>query len=306
MIEIDRSSSTPVSEQLFDQFRFRIVTGQHPIGQVLPSTRSLAERLGISFHTVRRAYGLLAGAGLVESRPGVGFAVVENEPAEKGERLERGAGIMANAVDRLVSFGLEEEEMEYLFQEQLSRLSSVAEAAKVIFVASFAEFAEHGARKIAEHLGIAVDPVPLPLLDNHLDADYAIAPFPISRAVRAKLPNTEVIGAQTELPAPAVALASRLFESETLLLVVRYSDAIPALTRRLRNDAGFGGQIIAAVMEEGDPRLGALVRQADVVLFTPDTSRRMRPHLKSAPTYTQILLQLSALELDRLSKALPS
>jgi GntR family transcriptional regulator len=305
MTEIDPSSSTPISEQILERFRFQIATGQFTVGEVLPSTRSLASRLGVSFHTVRKAYQLLAELGLVASRPGIGYAVIEHHPAEKQERLELGADVMADAVERLVSFGLEEAEMEYLFQEQLLRLSTVAESAKIIFVASFTEFAEHGARRVAEHTGLRVDAVALPLLDGHTDADYAITPFPIARSVQTKLPNTDVIGVRTELPAAAVALASRLFDSETLLLVVRYSDAIPVLTRRLRNDAGFGGQIIAMVMEEGDSRLGAVVRQADGVLYTPDTRRRMRPHLAAAPTHTEVQLSLSRAELDRLRVALP-
>ena len=304
-LEVDRTSSTPVSEQLFEQFRFQIATGQISTGQTLPSTRSAAERLGISFHTVRKAYQALVDAGLAESRPGHGFVALEYRPADKHDRLEEGAAIMARAVQQLVSMGLDESEMEYLLQEQLSQIDQETEEAKVVFVASFTEFAESGAQRLAEYFGLAVDAVPLATLEAHADADYAVAPFPISRAVHEQLPRADVIGVRTQLPPQAVELAARLFSHETLLLVVRYSDAIPSLSRRLRSDAGFTGQIVAAVMEEGDPRLGALVRQADGVMYTPETARRMRTHLLQAPANAQIELEITPSELERIRSLLP-
>ncbi|MBO6577203.1 MAG: GntR family transcriptional regulator [Rhodothermales bacterium] len=303
--DIDRASSTPVSEQLAQQVRFLIATGQISTGETLPSTRSLADRLGISFHTVRKAYQILVDEGLATARPGHGFVASEYRPADKTDRLEAGAEVMARAVQQLVSMGLDESEMEYLLDEQLSQIQADDETAKVVFVASFTEFAESGARRLAEYFGLTVDAVPLALLDSHMDADYVVAPFPIARKVHEKLPRADIIGIRTQLPAEAVEVTSRMFDHETLLLVVRYSDAIPALSRRLRSDAGFTGQIIAAVMEDADPRLGSLVRQADAVLYTPATARRMRPHLAAAPANAIVELRLTGPELERVRGQLP-
>jgi GntR family transcriptional regulator len=305
-LEFDSSSSTPVSEQLFKKLRFLIATGQVATGDPLPSTRSTAARLGISFHTVRKAYQELVAAGLAESRRGRGFVVTEYIPGDKQERLEQGSAIVARAVEQLVSLGLDESEMDYLLQEQISQIEQSGESAKIVFVASFTEFAESGARRLAEYLGLTVDAVPLSLLEGHMDADYVVAPFPIARAVQAQMPRADIIGVRTELPSAAIQLASRLFDYETLVLVVRYADAIPALSRRLRNDAGFTGQIIAAIMEEGDPRLSSLVRQADGVMYTPGTARRMRVHLASAPSNAVVELTIGTAELDRLRQILPS
>ena len=214
--------------------------------------------------------------------------------------------MVADAVRKLAALGLEENDMEYLLQEQVSELSQAHQAPKMVFVASYTEFAEAGARRISGAIGASVEAVPLPLLDGHQDAEYVIAPFPIARQVREAVPRSDVLGVRTVLPAAAVSLASRLYEYETLLLVVRYSDAIAALSGRLRNDAGYSGQIIAAVIEEGESRLGALVRQADGVMYTPATERRMRPHLAAAPSNARIELLIDDAELTRLRDALPS
>jgi GntR family transcriptional regulator len=304
-LEFDSSSSIPVSEQLFEKLRFLIATGHYAAGERLPSTRSVAQQLGISFHTVRKAYQSLVDADLASSRRGAGFTVKEYRPADRHDRLEQGADIVARAVETLVALGLDESEMEYLLQERLSQLDQEAEEAKVIFVASFTEFAESGAQRLAEYLGLTVDAVPLSMLEAHQDADYAVVPFPIARSVHEQLPRTDMVGVRTQLPAAAIEVATRLFDHETILLVVRYSDAIPALSRRLRSDAGFGGQIIAAVMEEADPRLGSLVRQADAIMYTPETARRMRVHLTAAPSHQVLELSISPAELDRIRTVLP-
>lgn len=283
-----------------------VATGHYSVGDRLPSTRAVAQQLGISFHTVRKAYQALVESGMAEARRGAGFTVTEFEPADRHDRLERGAEIVARAVESLVTLGLDESEMEYLLQERLSQLDQESEDAKIIFVASFTEFAESGARRLAEYLGLTVDAVPLSMLEAHQDADYAVVPFPIARAVQKDLPRADIVGVRTQLPPEAIEVAARMFDYETLLLVVRYADAIPALSRRLRNDAGFSGQIIAAVMEEGDPRLGSLVRQADAVMYTPETARRMRVHLPSAPSHQVVELSIAPAELDRIRAVLPN
>ncbi|NNE71333.1 MAG: GntR family transcriptional regulator [Rhodothermales bacterium] len=305
-LEIDHTSSTPVSEQLLERLRFLIATGQFAAGERLPSTRSVAQQLGISFHTVRKAYQGLVAAGMAAARRGSGFVVTDYQPADRHDRLEQGAEIVARAVEALVTLGLDEAEMEYLLQERLSQLDQETEDVKIIFVASFTEFAESGARRLAEYLGLTVDAVPLSMLEAHQDADYAVVPFPIARSVQKELPRADIVGVRTQLPAAAIEVAARLFDHETLLLVVRYADAIPALSRRLRNDAGFSGQIIAVVMEEGDPRLGSLVRQADAVMYTPETARRMRVHLTAAPSHQEVELLIAPSELDRVRAVLPN
>lgn len=65
LIEIDRTSETPLYQQLRDQIVFGIARGALKPGEALPSVRALASDLGINLHTVNRAYAVLKSEGYV-------------------------------------------------------------------------------------------------------------------------------------------------------------------------------------------------------------------------------------------------
>ena len=73
MITIDRTSNIPVYEQLVEKVRYLIASGQFQIDETLPSTRTLAKQVGVSFHTVRKAYQQLEDEGWLEVRIGSGY-----------------------------------------------------------------------------------------------------------------------------------------------------------------------------------------------------------------------------------------
>jgi 2-aminoadipate transaminase len=76
MFELDRTSSTPLYQQLRDQIRRRIFSGSLPAGTRLPPERTLANTLGVNRTTVVNAYRELAAEGLVEGRVGHGTVVM--------------------------------------------------------------------------------------------------------------------------------------------------------------------------------------------------------------------------------------
>lgn len=75
-----RRNGTPLYEQLYDALRDAIVEGRLPPETRLPSTRSLAEDLGMARMTVIRAYRLLQAEGYVESMVGAGTWVADELP----------------------------------------------------------------------------------------------------------------------------------------------------------------------------------------------------------------------------------
>lgn len=79
---LDLHGGTPAFRQLVDQIRLLIDSGQLPGGADLPSTRALAQELGINPMTVSKAYGLLEAEGLVDHRPGLPLTVRCRTPAE--------------------------------------------------------------------------------------------------------------------------------------------------------------------------------------------------------------------------------
>ncbi len=132
-----------------------IATRQFQVGEVLPSTRVLGKQLGASFHTVRKAYQLLAEEGLLRSEQGRGFVV--NSPLgrlDKSERLETGAGKFRELLEELIGYGLDEEEVETLFQEQLNFMDWPERIKSCATVGQTYELAHMHAQAIRRELGI--------------------------------------------------------------------------------------------------------------------------------------------------------
>jgi len=68
------------AEQIRDQLRTMIQSGQLEPGQRLPPVRELAQDLGVHFNTVARAYRLLAQEGWIALRHGRGAYVRDARP----------------------------------------------------------------------------------------------------------------------------------------------------------------------------------------------------------------------------------
>ncbi len=75
-LTLDPGSPLPLYHQIAQAIRWRIGTGELPVGESLPSARRAAEVWGVNFHTVRQAYAELGRQGLVESVVGSGTRVV--------------------------------------------------------------------------------------------------------------------------------------------------------------------------------------------------------------------------------------
>jgi GntR family transcriptional regulator len=69
------SDGAPIYQQIVDQLRFRIVSGQLSAGDELPTIRGLAETIRVNPNTVARAYRELEQEGLIEKRRTVGTFV---------------------------------------------------------------------------------------------------------------------------------------------------------------------------------------------------------------------------------------
>ncbi len=283
VIELDRTASVPIAEQLVEQLRYHLAAGRYQTGERLPSTRKFAEQLGVSFHTVRKAYGKLEEGGLLTSKRGGGFYAAEPPTISSSERRERGAAIVQNALQRLVSLGLSDEETEYLFGEQLQFFESPGVRRKLLFAASFRERAEEIAEQLTGLLQERIEPVALSELDECRGVDVVLAALPdLQRAMRA-INDAEIVGVAV-LPAyAAVERVAHLGLSETVGLITRTSDAIEPLSQELRTFAGFGGQIIALPIEGERRRLESLLRQVDLVVYTAQVRRRLRPFLDDIP-----------------------
>jgi len=75
LLRLDRSLSTPLHRQLYEELRAAILTERIPRGERLPSTRTMAAELSVSRRTVLDAFLQLFAEGYVEGRIGAGTYV---------------------------------------------------------------------------------------------------------------------------------------------------------------------------------------------------------------------------------------
>ncbi|MBP3043112.1 GntR family transcriptional regulator [Arthrobacter jiangjiafuii] len=115
LIRLAPHSSSALHEQVARALRTAIVNGDVRNGERLPSARTLAESLGINFHTVLRAYQDLRDEGLIELRRGRGAVVTGlPEPAR-----DAAAEILDEAAARLGALGVAPEVILSMLRQRL-------------------------------------------------------------------------------------------------------------------------------------------------------------------------------------------
>lgn len=75
-IILSNSSDLPIYEQIKEQVKTQILSGELSENEMLPSLRQLAKDLKISVLTTTRAYNELEEEGFITSRQGKGFFVM--------------------------------------------------------------------------------------------------------------------------------------------------------------------------------------------------------------------------------------
>ena len=78
IFQIDFKAGKPVYLQLVDQVRHAAASGGLRPGEPLPSIRPLAEELRVNRNTVAKAYSELESQGVIETIPGKGCFLKEN------------------------------------------------------------------------------------------------------------------------------------------------------------------------------------------------------------------------------------
>ena len=115
-IIISTSSGRPIYEQITDQIKAAIVTGQLAEGEQLPSIRALANSLRVSAITTKRAYADLEAAGFIETVQGKGTYVAGgNAELIREEQMREVEGLLAKAVERGRTIGLTDGELSEMF-----------------------------------------------------------------------------------------------------------------------------------------------------------------------------------------------
>jgi len=122
-IIISNSSGVPIYEQIEEQVKSQIMTGELVEGEALPSMRVLAKDLKISIITTKRAYEDLERDGFIESVTGKGsFVKGINSDIVRENMMFAIQELIESAVDKAIlgKVSLEElkEMVDLLYEEK--------------------------------------------------------------------------------------------------------------------------------------------------------------------------------------------
>lgn len=120
---ISNSSDKPIYEQIAEQLKEKIITGELVHEELLPSIRALAKDLKISVITTKKAYEELERDGYIETIPGKGcFVASANKEFMKEEMLGKIEQHLRIATNFAKMINWNETEMistiHYLYQEE--------------------------------------------------------------------------------------------------------------------------------------------------------------------------------------------
>ena len=111
-IIIQTSSMIPIYEQIMENIKRMIVSGELTSGDPLPSVRALSRELKISALTVKKAYDRLEEEGLTTTIHGKGTYVTGGNPTTLAEERQKEIEQeLERIVQKAKGYGLEPEEI---------------------------------------------------------------------------------------------------------------------------------------------------------------------------------------------------
>ena len=111
-ILISNASPDPIYEQIVQQIRAQILSGDLSEGEPLPSIRKLAKDLQISVITTKRAYEELEREGFINTVGGKGsFVAAQNPEFLREKRMKAVEEKLADAVDQAQLLGVSPDQL---------------------------------------------------------------------------------------------------------------------------------------------------------------------------------------------------
>jgi DNA-binding transcriptional regulator YhcF (GntR family) len=273
---VDRDLPVPLRTQLQGLIEYGIACGELAAGELLPSVRELAERIGVSPMTVSQVYSDLKAAGLIETRPGSGSFVTGGGRARLAARPE--AAELHKRIDALIdaamSAGIRPAELVSLVSARAFYRDSVGVRTRVIMVGLFPEATASYALFIAARLGngVTVEPLTIAAIERDPDArsransaDLAVTFVNRQREVMALVPNTNVVSISF-IPAEETRAALAALDSLARVAIVsRFPDFLPIMKAGVQRFAPHVANLTGTTLET--PDLEALLADANVVVF---------------------------------------
>ncbi|MBN2731348.1 MAG: GntR family transcriptional regulator [Balneolaceae bacterium] len=255
------------AKYIADRIRLMIVTKQFQVGEVLPSTRELGRQLETSFHTVRKAYHILADEGLVHGEQGRGFIVErQNTNLDKADRLEIGAEKMRKLLEELVGYGLDDSEIDELFQEQLSFMDWPDRIETCATVGETGELGRMLADAIREEVGVRSAVLMPDEYNKTVKYDALFVPIQLINKFREFAEKGRLLPIIYSIHADTLLSIVDRAAIETIGLVVAEDETIPKIIDALKAKINFEGSFVAGATY--GKSLPLFVRDTDLIIYT--------------------------------------
>jgi GntR family transcriptional regulator len=194
-LRVDKALPTPAYLQLKEGLRRAISEGAITPGAALPSERELAEALGLSRMTVRRAFEELVSDNLVEQRQGSGTYVL---PRRHEQIIDRVLGFSQEAESLGFKAGSQLLAADYLpADQQVADALGITKGAAVLQLVRLRTADEEPLALQAAHLSPRFQDFPLEHLRNSgslyatLEHRYGVKPHGARQTVSARLPTRQ-------------------------------------------------------------------------------------------------------------------
>lgn len=123
LVSIDEGNRQPIYLQIVRQIKEQILVGELTPGDELPSVRDLGDALGISLHTARNAYQVLAEEGLLRVRLGKkARAMMPDRPIDPSLMNDETSARMRELVVDVLLQGSDAEALHGLLEREITAL----------------------------------------------------------------------------------------------------------------------------------------------------------------------------------------
>lgn len=122
MLQLDLKSRKSIYEQVLDQLKEQIMTGQMATGEKLPSVRELSKSITVNPNTVQKAYRELERQGYVYTTSGVGTFVADRSEIHADlPALQKAQENLDDAFRQLLFLGIGYEKAKNLTMQIIER-----------------------------------------------------------------------------------------------------------------------------------------------------------------------------------------
>lgn len=275
------------AKYIADRIRLMITTKQFQVGEVLPSTRELGRQLEASFHTVRKAYHILREEGMLRSEQGRGFIVEQQSTSlSKSERLEIGARKMRSMLEELIGYGLDEKEIDLVYNEQLQYLEWPDRIETCASVGETDELGRMLSDAIERQVGVKSRVINADQYNKAINYDALFVPVQLLNKFKNLSDSGFLLPIVYGFSSDTLLSMVDRVAMDTIGLVTGQEESISKLIHGLKTALNFEGSFLAGSVY--GKSLPLFVRESDLILYTPDSAQMVESKL---PEKSRLRLQ---------------